>query len=121
MNPEVFELLPAGGSWNFDLLHAFTYTCGSYECGPQDRLVMNSSGNLYGTAYGAGAYGLGSVFKLSPSESGWTYTSLHDFTGGSDGANPVSGVVFDTQGNLYGTAAYGGSTNGDGVVWEITP
>lgn len=66
------------------------------------------------------AFQKGSVFKLTPSNGSWTYTSLHDFTGGTDGANPTSNVVFDASGNLYGTA-YGGGGYGDGVVWEITP
>jgi uncharacterized repeat protein (TIGR03803 family) len=45
---------------------------------------------------------------------------LHDFTGGSDGGCPYSNVIFDSNGNLYGTAACGGAYN-NGVVWEITP
>jgi uncharacterized repeat protein (TIGR03803 family) len=77
-------------------------------------------GNLYGTTLADGAYGYGSVFKLTPGGDGWTYTSLHDFTGGNDGANPISVVTFDASGNLYGTASVGGAY-GDGVAWEITP
>jgi uncharacterized repeat protein (TIGR03803 family) len=45
--------------------------------------------------------------------------SLHDFTGGSDGAEPWGRVTIDANGNLYGTAALGGANN-KGVVWEIT-
>jgi uncharacterized repeat protein (TIGR03803 family) len=83
-------------------------------------------GNLYGTTYCDGAYNLGNVFKLTHLGGGWTYTSLHDFTGGSDGAKPVSNVILDGSGNLYGTASGGGNPNCDsgygcGVVWEITP
>ena len=59
------------------------------------------------------------VFKLTPSDGNWMYTSLHDFTGGNDGANPSSNVVFDAKGNLYGTV--NGGSQGVGVVWEITP
>jgi uncharacterized repeat protein (TIGR03803 family) len=81
---------------------------------------MDAAGNLYGTTYWDGAYASGAVFKLTPSNGGWTYTSLHDFTGGSDGADPISNVVFDANGNLYGTTSYGGAYN-YGVVWEITP
>ena len=67
------------------------------------------------------AYLSGSVFKLTPMGGGaWTYTSLHDFTGGSDGSSPQSTLVFDSSGNLYGTTAYGGA-HGNGVVFEITP
>ena len=88
--------------------------------GPEANLVMDSAGNLYGTIYGEGPGGAGSVFKLTPTDSGWIYTSLHDFTNGSDGGAPMSNVVFDSNGNLYGTASQGGGY-GEGVVWEITP
>lgn len=81
---------------------------------------MDAAGNLYGTTYAGGVNAKGSVFKLSPSGSGWQYTSLHDFTGGLDGGFPYSDVVFDSDGNLYGTASIGGSL-GNGVVWQIAP
>ena len=83
-------------------------------------LSMDAQGNLYGTTFGNGAHNYGTVFKLSPSENGWIYTDLHDFTGGDDGCTPWSDVVMDSQGNLYGTAALCGA-NGGGTVWEITP
>jgi uncharacterized repeat protein (TIGR03803 family) len=120
----VFELTPSGGDWVFTLVYSFT---GVYEdgLGPADSLTMDGAGNLYGTTYGDGIYpcnysGCGNVFKLTRSENGWTYTSLYDFTGGADGANPYSNVIFDAHGNLYGTTSYGGAYGG-GVVWEITP
>jgi uncharacterized repeat protein (TIGR03803 family) len=80
---------------------------------------MDAAGNLYGTTIGDGAYGQGNIFKLAPSNGGWTYTSLHDFTGGSDGGQPFAQVTFDASGNLYGTAGVGGINN-KGVVWEIS-
>jgi uncharacterized repeat protein (TIGR03803 family) len=82
---------------------------------------MDGAGNLYGTTVCDGANNAGSVFKLTASGNSWTYRSLHDFTGGSDGDLPYSNVVFDSNGNLYGTASQGGANNGRGVVWEITP
>ena len=57
--------------------------------GPVSSLIIDALGNLYGTTYQDGAYGYGSVFKLSPGEGGWTYTSLHDFTGGQDGPSQL--------------------------------
>ena len=61
---------------------------------------MDEGGGLYATSGGDGMYGQGSVFKLTPTNGGWTYTSLHDFTGGSDGAYRGSSLVFDSNGNL---------------------
>ena len=68
----------------------------------------------------------GWIFELIPSNGGWTYVDLHDFTGGADGAEPIGDLTLDAQGNLFGTASVGGSMgtcgeNGCGVVWEITP
>jgi len=122
----VFELSPSGGGWNFQTLFNLTGP-GSGRTGPFARLLMGVAGNLYGTTYADGAYGKGSVFKLTPGNSGWTFTSLYDFTGGSDGANPIDGLVMDVNGNLYGTTWQGGSTASScynyqcGVVFEITP
>jgi len=114
----VFELTPSGGSWSFDLLYNLTGT--SYQPGVYSNLVRDASGNLYGTTKYDGANGAGSVFKLTPSGGDWVYSSLHDFTGGTDGANPIGAPIFDANGNLFGTAKNGGA-HGDGVVWEITP
>ncbi len=115
----VFQMTPSNG-WMMTNLYSFTEGIfGSFA-----NLSMDAAGSLYGTTEG-GAYGKGSVFKLAPMNGGWSYTDLHDFTGGSDGSYPgYSDVTFDASGNLYGTAGGGGSTNctgGCGVVWEITP
>jgi uncharacterized repeat protein (TIGR03803 family) len=85
---------------------------------------MDAAGNLYGTTQCDGANSLGNVFKMTKSGESWTYTSLHDFSGGSnDGQFPASNVTVDLSGNLYGTAFSGGTgaacTGGCGVVWEI--
>jgi uncharacterized repeat protein (TIGR03803 family) len=116
----VFKLTPAGhGNWTYTLIYSFTGIA-SNNCGPQGTLVMDGLGSLYGTTARDGVNNAGSVFKLTPSDGNWTYTSLHDFTGGSDGYGPLCNVVFDARGNLYGTTAGGGAYFA-GVVWEITP
>jgi uncharacterized repeat protein (TIGR03803 family) len=112
-----FKLMPSGGGWAYSGLYNFS---GGPGAGPVSSLFMDSAGNLYGTTYADGAYGYGSVFKLTLSDGTWTQTVLHDFNGGSDGAYLWGTPVFDANGNLYGTAWLGG-TYGNGVVWEITP
>ena len=119
----VFELTPLGGIWAFTVTYALH---GNGNEGPSANLILDSDGNLYGTTYVDGAYGFGGVFKLTRSGSEWTYTSLHDFTGGSDGGGPLGQVIFGANGNLYGTTALGGNlADCDGVgcggVFEITP
>lgn len=87
---------------------------------PQAGLILDTNGNLYGTTYGGGAYGKGTVFELSPSGA---ETVLHSFcarTGCSDGSHPRADLVMDTAGNLYGTTYYGG-TNSVGTVFKLSP
>jgi uncharacterized repeat protein (TIGR03803 family) len=121
----VFQLSPSGGAWNFNLLEGLPGHV--HPDGSEAKLVRDNAGNLYGTTVKNGAYGYGNVFELTPSGGAWTYTSLHDFTRGSDGAYPYGGLALDSNGNLYGTAFGGGntgaecSTNYCGVVYEITP
>ncbi len=120
----VFELATSGGGWTFNLLYDL-----NGSLGPQDVLVRDNAGNLYGVTEADGLYGEGSVFKLTPTDNGWTYTDLHDFTGGSDGGFPASSLVSDSNGNLYGTTYEGGGNHncpsggdqGCGVIYEITP
>ncbi len=114
----VYELTPqSNGSWSLTPLYGFV---GGGFGGQYRTVTMDNSGNLYGTTSGGGAHPWGSVFKLTPSNGGWTYSSLHDFTGGLDGGTPYGSLVFDANGNLYGTT-YAGGTNGQGVVFEISP
>ena len=71
--------------------------------------------------------GTGSRPRSMPTKLRITYTSLHDFTNGADGAGIKSNLVFDSNGNLYGTASQGGTGGGGpycsqycGVIFEIT-
>lgn len=108
------------------VLHAFSGT----SAGPSSNLVFDAQGNLYGvtaSGYGACSGSCGTVFKLSPSANGWTFTSLYTFTGGNDGAYPQAPLTIDANGNLYGTTPLGGgscplqSTAGCGTVFRISP
>ncbi|MGC2112629.1 MAG: choice-of-anchor tandem repeat GloVer-containing protein [Candidatus Korobacteraceae bacterium] len=86
---------------------------------PEGPLIEDSAGNLYGVSFNGGAHGQGAVYKLTPTRDGFSYSSLHDFTGGTDGAGPVGNLVMDADGNLYGVASGGGSQFA-GVIFEIT-
>ena len=110
-------------SWDELVLHAFNGTDGG---SPSDNPIFDASGNMYGTTYEGGRALTGVVFKLSPSGgAGWSESVLYafqgtGFTAGPDGVNPVAGVVFDAEGNLYGTCDYGGPAN-LGAVFELSP
>jgi len=101
---------------------------------PSSSLVLDASGNLYGTAAEGGEgfsncnYGCGTVFELMPSADGqWSLKTIYSFQGGTDGANPSGNLVFDGTGNLYGTTVGGGTVGncyyqpGCGTVFELSP
>jgi uncharacterized repeat protein (TIGR03803 family) len=111
----VYELKPSNGVWTLTTLYDLTGTAG-----PGGGVIMDAAGNLYATTQLDGVHQQGSAFKLTPSNNAWTYTSLHDFTGGGDGKLPYCSLTMDASGNLYGTTSQGG-TYGYGVVFEITP
>jgi len=97
------------------VLYAFA---GGDGANPYAGLIQGSDGNFYGTTYGGGANGDGSVFKLTPNGS---ETLLYSFAGGTaDGANPYGGLLQGSDGTLYGTTVNGGA-NGYGTVFALTP
>jgi uncharacterized repeat protein (TIGR03803 family) len=108
----VFKLTKAGHE---TVLHRFT--SGKDGNFPQADLLLDASGNLYGTTTQGGNGGgpWGTVFKLNTADK---LTVLHNFTDGSDGADPAGGLSFDANGNLYGTAGEGGAV-GQGVVFKL--
>jgi len=123
----VFRLvLGTDGKWHETVLHDFAGSDGWFPEGP---LVADKAGNLYGTTVNGGTtcsqLGCGVVFQLRRASGGkWTYKVLHQFAI-SDGANPYAGMIFDSRGNLYGTASSGGDTScsppeGCGVVFKLT-
>ncbi len=100
------------------VLYSFEYTHGS---SPNAGVTFDAAGNLYGTTYWGGVDEIGSAFELSPKAGGgWTEKVLHNFGNGTDGSNPVGGLIFDGAGNLYGTAQHGGPYGG-GSAFELTP
>jgi uncharacterized repeat protein (TIGR03803 family) len=104
--------------WRETILYRFT---GGDDGGqPYAPVILDSAGNIYGTTQGGGTAGLGTVFKLTPSGGGWTETVLHSFTDLPDGAQPETGLVFDSTGKLYGTTSGGGLFD-SGTVFQLTP
>jgi uncharacterized repeat protein (TIGR03803 family) len=87
---------------------------------PTAPLTFDGHGNLYGTT-AQGGDNNGIVFKLTPGAGGvWTETVLYKFIGATDGQEPVTGVVFDAKGNLYGTTIVGGPLY-NGTLYELMP
>jgi uncharacterized repeat protein (TIGR03803 family) len=126
-----FKLTPKGKEI---VLHRF---CAQNNCTdglfPLAGLVPDQKGNLYGTTLWGGhnevcyGHGCGVVFKLTPKGKELV---LHSFCEGAvnctDGWGPVAGLIFDKNGNLYGTTEYGGAYSGCygagcGVVFKLTP
>jgi uncharacterized repeat protein (TIGR03803 family) len=118
----VFELSPTtDGNWTEKVLHSFDNRGGDGG-GANSPLILDSSGNLYGSTQVGGDSENGIVYKMSSATDGtWTETILWNFeNNGVDGINPSSSLIFDAAGNLYGVTQNGG-TFGNGTVFELTP
>jgi uncharacterized repeat protein (TIGR03803 family) len=128
----VFKLTPKGKQ---TVLYSF---CAKPNCadgaGPSAGVVFDQKGNLYGTTANGGTHngcnlgiGCGVVFKVTPKGKETVLYSFCAQSGCTDGASPFGGLVFDQEGNLYGTTGAGGVYNRDcnpegcGVVFKLTP
>jgi uncharacterized repeat protein (TIGR03803 family) len=106
----IYKLDTAG---NETILYSFT---GGIDGGsPHAGLIWDAQGNLYGTTYAGGTYGLGVIYKLDQTGK---LTVLHTFRGSPDGANPHGRLLWGLDGKLYGTALYGGKY-GYGFVFQL--
>ncbi len=118
----VFRLTPnQGGTWTESVIHCFEgydYYDGSL---PLSGIILDKSGNLYGTTSAGGAYGYGTVYELRPQAGGkWKEEVLYSFNNtGKGGYSPAAGLIFDSAGGLYGTASKGGAS-GNGTVFKLT-
>jgi len=112
----VFELSPTDGGWTETVLYSFAG--GIDGTNPNAGLVLDPFGNLYGTTYGGGAYGVGTVFQVKRLTGGrWTESVIHTFDV-KTGSTPVGGLVFDSRGDLFGTTQGGGAYK-VGVVYML--
>ncbi len=123
----IFKLTPPSsgkGPWTETVLHNFSNN-GTDAAFPIGGLIFDKQGALYGATSGGGTSYAGSVFKLTPPSSGkgpWTETVLHNFSfiSGANGYAPSGGLIFDTQGALYGATQFGESSLA-GTVFKLTP
>jgi uncharacterized repeat protein (TIGR03803 family) len=106
----IFEL--AHGATTITRIASFAGTNGK---GPSAGMVMDSSGDLFGTAFQGGAHSDGTVFELPHGKT--TITTIASFTG-ANGSLPLDVPVLDSSGDLFGTAQEGGA-NSDGTIFEI--
>ena len=107
------------GNWTLEDIHTFTGGADGAD-GSVGRLVFHG-GHLYGTAVAGGGNGEGTVYELTPAKRGeWPFRIIYTFKGPPDGGFAYGGMVFDTLGNLYGTAYHGGA-NDFGCVFQLTP
>ena len=116
----VFKLTPSSdGNWAFQVIHQFIGSDGSDPS--VAGLIFDEAGNLYGLTQAGGRYSSGVLFKLEPGQDdSWGYQVLHDFDGQGDGLYPISLMVRDASGNLYGTANQSGSY-GYGTFFKLSP
>jgi uncharacterized repeat protein (TIGR03803 family) len=119
----VFELVKTGKKYSETVLHSFG---GSDGAQPQGALLL-VSGVIYGTtAQGGNSYcECGVIFSLTPGSGGsYTYATLYQFQGGSDGATPVAGLIKGSSATMYGTTEYGGNVScatGCGTIFQYDP
>ncbi len=112
----------------------YAFTAGASGAIPSSSLIMDASGNLYGTTSEGGILsdceefsGCGVVYELTRTGSGWQETAIYSFQSQFDGEDPSGNLVFDSSGNLYGTTVYGGNNPapncrmGCGTVFELSP
>ncbi len=114
----VYELTLSNGTWTPTVLHEFAYTDGG---APATGVTLDGKGNLYGTTTTGGTAGQGVAFELTPSNGGWTDSTLYNFCSVKycpDGAAPYAALTLDKSGNLYGTTLSGGHYD-NGVVFQL--
>ncbi len=100
------------------VLHSFTGSDGDGAAPYAGSLTFDTAGNLYGTTSAGGSVNSGTIFELTNPTSHVTESILYSFPGRSSGSAPYTGVIFDSEGNLYGTASFGGS-GGDGTIFSL--
>jgi uncharacterized repeat protein (TIGR03803 family) len=116
----VFKITPSGALTTlYNWCSQPNCADGAFFFGPTGGLIQATDGDFYGTMPGGGAYGQGTVFKLTPSGALTTLYSFCARSGCPDGEYP-EGLVEGSDGSFYGTTARGGA-DGEGTVFKIAP
>jgi len=111
---------------NFSVIANFSnYPPSGYA--PSGGVVVDCAGNVYGTTAAGGQNGYGTVYQLTPPN--YTYATLHDFAGGTDGWNPEGPMILGSGGAPYGTTQIGGNNGcqlgfggtGCGIIFRLVP
>ncbi len=110
-NGTVFRITPNG---TLTSLTSFNKTNGAL---PLAELAPDPAGDYWGTTTAGGAYGNGAIFRIS---SAGVLSNPHSFTGGTDGSYPAAALLLGSDGNFYGTTAYGGEY-GQGTLFRMAP
>ncbi len=115
----VFTLYKKGGKWVERTIWAFGGVSGD-GMQPECDLVVDKSGNPYGTTFAGGTYNVGTVFELSKVNGVWTEAVLYSFPGSNgDGWFPYAGLLMAGPETFYGTTWFGGNAGGDGAVFRL--
>jgi uncharacterized repeat protein (TIGR03803 family) len=111
----VYQITPDGTATVPPL---YSFTDGIDGGLPGGGVIQASDGNFYGTAQVGGVANRGTIFRLTPDG---TFTQLHSFTGGTDGANPIAALMQASDGSFYGTASReGGPWQVGGTIFRFT-
>lgn len=112
----VFEMTKSGNTWTEIPIYSFAGSDGS---GPQNAVIFDTSGDLFGTTKVGARYGAGNVFELTYYQGvGWIENTVYNFQNEADGGYPIAGLAMDGTGNLYGaTSDYG--SGGGGTIFEL--
>jgi len=111
----VLAATTAATAQTLKVLHYFGSTSGDAQQPTEELIAQGRDGNLYSTSFVGGAYGLGTVFKVTPAGN---LTVLYSFDG-TQGSNPSGGLILGTDGNFYGTTFLGGPLS-NGTIFKIT-
>ena len=121
----VFRLEPVASGWEESAIHSFVGQDGGT---PGSGVTLGKNGRLYGTTNGDGAFGYGTVYRLTPGANGrWKERVLYNFRSGSTQSGSLSeGVLVDAAGNIFGVNGTGGVgscdlDSGCGMVYKLIP